>query len=239
MTAPTRGASRPTHVAEPGPDDDAGRALNVLIVDDHALMRTALRLLLETCLDERVVEASSAEEAIEMVLGDTFDIVLMDVRMPGRDGLWALSEIRRLRPELPVVMLSYFADESSVREALDGGASGYLVKGAEVHQVQDCMTTAISKSGVYVHPMAVSCMVGRRSTGAVEELTRRELDVLELLVEGATNDEIAKRLFVTEKTVKTHISGVFRKLCVTNRTQAATKALREGMVVPGDPVVER
>jgi DNA-binding NarL/FixJ family response regulator len=217
--------------ANTGEDAQATAGLNVLIVDDHALMRSALRALLETSLEHHVVEAASADEAIAEISRQNFDVVLMDVRMPGRDGLWTLGQIHQLRPHLPVVMLSYFADPSSVREALDAGAAGYLVKGAEVYQVMDSISTAIAGNGVYLHPLAAACVVSGRDSGAVGDLTHRERDVLRLLVEGATNDEIARKLFVTEKTVKTHISGVFRKLGVTNRTQAATKALREKLLV--------
>jgi DNA-binding NarL/FixJ family response regulator len=205
--------------------------LDVLIVDDHEMIRVALRLLLETCLGLQVTDVSSAEEALDAVSSRPFDVVLMDVKMPVHDGLWTLEEIHRIRPTLPVIMLSYFADERSVRHALDAGAAGYLVKDAELHQVVDSLTTALEGDGVYLHPVAAKCVLANRhAEGGVAELTEREHEVLTLLVEGATNDEIATRLFITEKTVKTHLSGVFRKLGVANRTQAATRALREGLV---------
>jgi DNA-binding NarL/FixJ family response regulator len=228
-----RTASYPTTQAKTSNhlDVPVAAGLSVLIVDDQALMRSALRLLLETSLGHRVVEAASADEALEAVTYGSFDVVLLDVRMPGHDGLWTLGEIHRLRPGLPIVMLSYFADRLCVRKALDAGAAGYLVKGAEVYQVMDSISTAIAGTGVYLHPLAAACVVSGPSDGAFDQLTVRERDVLRLLVEGATNDEIARRLFITEKTVKTHISGVFRKLGVTNRTQAATKALKERILI--------
>jgi DNA-binding NarL/FixJ family response regulator len=126
-------------------------------------------------------------------------------------------------------MLSFFADEPSVREALASGAAGYLLKDADVHQVVDSIATAIEGKGVYLHPLAAECLLERR-LAAGEELTAREMEVLALLVEGATNDAIASKLFITGKTVKTHLTGIFRKLGVANRTQAATKALRESLV---------
>lgn len=212
-----------------GASRDDVDAVDVLIVDDHALMRSALRLLLETSLGHRVTEVSSAEDAVHAVAAERFDAVLLDVRMPGRDGLWALEQIRRSRPRLPVVMLSYFADEACVREALDAGAAGFLLKEAKLDQLAESITTAITGRGVYVHPLVAACLLARHEHDS-EELTTREREVLTLLVDGATNDQIAAGLFITEKTVKTHLSGVFRKLGVSNRTQAATKALREGLL---------
>lgn len=203
--------------------------INVLIVDDHALMRSALRLLLETSLGHHVTEVASAEDAVHAVAAQRFDVVLLDVLMPGRDGLWALQQIRRSRPGLPVVMLSSFGDEACVREALAGGAAGYLLKDAKLDQVSESIATAISGRGVYVHPLVAACLLHEHEQ-SVDELTEREREVLRLLVDGATNDQIAEALFITEKTVKTHLSGVFRKLGVTNRTQAATKALRERLI---------
>ena len=225
----TRIQDRNENEAPDSGSDLAPDAINVLIVDDHALMRSALRLLLEMSLGHRVTEVASAEDAVHIVGSQRFDVVLLDVRMPGRDGLWALQQIRRSRPQLPVVMLSYFADEACVREALAAGAAGFLLKDAKLDQVAESITTAVSGIGVYVHPIVAACLLPRHEHGS-EDLTDRERDVLALLVEGATNDQIAEALFITEKTVKTHLSGIFRKLGVTNRTQAATKALRERLV---------
>jgi DNA-binding NarL/FixJ family response regulator len=210
--------------------DGRSDPITVLIVDDHTLMRSALRLLLETSLGHRVTEVSSAQDAVHTVASERFDVVLLDVRMPGKDGLWALERIRDVRPRLPVIMLSCFADEACVREALSLGAVGYLLKDAKLDQVADSITTALSGEGVYLHPMVAGYLLPRPQARSSEELTEREHEVLALLVEGATNEEIADALYITEKTVKTHLSAVFRKLGATNRTQAATKAIRQGLV---------
>lgn len=211
-------------------DRPGRRGLTLLLVDDHELVRSGLRLLLEECLGHKVIEAGSGEAAISLVQSERLDLVLLDVRMPERDGLWTLEQARACRPELPVVMLSTFADEEFITGSLERGAAGYLLKEAAVAQVAEAIETALEGRGVYLHPVAAERVVWSRRVDSRQELTGRELDVLKLLVDGATNDEIAHRLFVTEKTVKTHLSGVFRKLGVSNRTQAATKAIREGVL---------
>jgi DNA-binding NarL/FixJ family response regulator len=212
-----------------GSDGTRGQ-LVVLLVDDHAIIRSGLRMLLESTLGHSVIEASSAETALEAARTNTVDIVLLDVRMPGRDGLWTLQELRGLYPALPVVMLSTYDDAESVRASLENGAAGYLVKGAEIRQVEEAIKTALEARGVYVHPEAAKHLLPTQEAGVWEPLTKRELEVLRLLVEGATNAEISKELFVTEKTVKTHLSAIFRKLDVANRTRAVIKAIREGLI---------
>lgn len=227
---PRRAASESTTVST-GAARSA--ALVLLLVDDHELIRSGLRLLLEAVLGHEVMEASSGEEALAAVRSKRFDVVLLDVRMPGKDGLWTLEQIRAIDPETPVLMLSTFDDEESIRGSLRRGAAGYLLKEADVAQVAEAIETARSRRGVYLHPVAAERVVWRQFTGLRDELTERELDVLRLLVDGATNEEIAARLCVTEKTVKTHLSSIFRKFGVPNRTLAATKAIREGIVEPG------
>jgi DNA-binding NarL/FixJ family response regulator len=210
-----------------------GEQLTILLVDDHELMRSGLRMLVESCLGHDVVEASSAEEALERVREQPPDVIFLDVRMPRRDGLWALERLREESPATPVLMLSTYDDGEYIHAALKQGAAGYVLKEASVKQVAEAIATAVEGRGVYLHPVAAQRLLDdRRTTLVAERLTERERDVLALLVDGATNEEIASRLFVTEKTVKTHLSSVFRKLGVANRTQAAMKALKEGFVRP-------
>ncbi|HEX2283104.1 MAG TPA: response regulator transcription factor [Thermomicrobiales bacterium] len=204
-------------------------------MDDHALIRTALAALFKEVIGYECVGTASAEEAIAALSRRDFDAVLLDVCMPGENGLSLLPRIRSLRPQLPIVMLTGLAEQSSIRNALDHGAAGYLLKDADVSQIVESIETAIAGRGVYLHPMAAEIMFRRPPDIPSETLTARERDVLLLIAEGATNDEIAASLFITEKTVKTHLSGVFRKLDVTNRTQAATKALRSGILRTTEP----
>ena len=215
-------------------DAEQRRVYSVLVVDDHELMRAGLRLLVESCLGHHVSEAPSAGEALDMIREDPPDVVFLDVRMPGLDGLWLLDRLREEHPNVPVLMLSTFDEGEHIQSALTRGAAGYVLKEASVHQVEEAIETAVDGRGVYLHPVAAQRLLDTRRHKAIEQLTERERDVLTLLVKGETNDSIATSLFVTEKTVKTHLSAIFRKLGVTNRTQAATRAIREGIATPVD-----
>ena len=205
----------------------------ILLVDDHDVVRQGLRLLIETRLGFRVIEASSAQEALAAARGDAVDLVLLDARMPEHDGIWALQRLREAHPNLPVLVLSTYDTEDYVEGALEAGASGYVLKEASTTQLGEAIETALSGRGVYLYPAVAQRVLARshRPAGGGEEgLSERELQVLALLSEGATNEEIAGRLFLSEKTVKSHLSSIFRKLAVTNRTQAAAKAIRDRLV---------
>src|SRR5437879_523195 len=137
------------------------------------MIRSGIRMLLESTLGHSVIEASSGEEAIELAGSKPVDIVLLDVRMPGRDGLWALAQLQKLYPKLPVVMLSTFDDAEPIRASLEGGASGYLLKGAEIRQVNEAIDTALESRGVYVHPEAVKHLLSTSQAQLREPLTDR------------------------------------------------------------------
>lgn len=211
---------------------DEGEKLRVLLADDHDVVRKGLRLLLENHFPFDVVEVSRAQDAVAYAKDEEVDLVFLDVRFPEKDGLWALAEIRKDRPELPVLMLSTFGDDDYVHRAVESGAQGYVLKEATTHQLREAVDTALNGKGLYLHPsVAQRFLLRRRSEERYgDSLTDRELEVLQLVAEGATNDTIADALYVSEKTVKSHLSSIFRKLEVTNRTQAASKALREGIV---------
>lgn len=206
--------------------------LKVLLADDHDVVRKGLRLLLETHFPFDVVEVSTAPDAVAYARAGDVDLVFLDVRFPEKDGLWALAEIRKERPDLPVLMLSTFGDDDYVHRAVESGAQGYVLKEATTHQLREAVDTALDGKGLYLHPsVAQRFLLRRRSEERYgDALTDRERQVLQLVAEGATNETIADTLYVSEKTVKSHLSSIFRKLEVTNRTQAASKALREGIV---------
>lgn len=210
-----------------------GTSRTILLVDDHDVVRQGLRLLIETRLGYAVVEAASADEALTVVARDPIDLVLLDARMPEHDGIWALRRLREVRPELPVLVLSTYDTEDYVDMALDAGASGYVLKEATTSQLGEALETAFSQKGVYLYPAVAQRVLARSrrtATASEDALSEREIEVLRLLSDGATNDEIAGRLFLSEKTVKSHLSSIFRKLAVTNRTQAAAKAIRDRLV---------
>ena len=205
----------------------------VLLVDDHAVVREGLRLLLETLLGLEVVQAGSGTEALTIATSRHIDVALLDARMPEHDGVWTLQQIKKVKPDLPVLMLSTYDTEEYVDRALESGAAGYLLKESSSQQLSEAIETALSGRGVYLHPSVAQRVLARRqqqTERAANPLSRRELEVLQLLAAGATNDDIARTLFLSEKTVKSHLSSIFRKLAVTNRTQAAAKAIRENMV---------
>ena len=214
------------HAAAP----DNGRL--ILLVDDHDVVRQGLRLLIETRLNYRVVEAASADEALAVVDREPVDLVLLDARMPEHDGIWALRRLRDAHPELPVLVLSTYDTEDYVESALEAGASGYVLKEATTAQLGEAIETAFSNKGVYLYPAVAQRVLARnrRGPGSEDMLSERELEVLRLLAEGATNEEIAGTLFLSEKTVKSHLSSIFRKLAVSNRTQAAARAIRDRLV---------
>ena len=203
-----------------------------LLVDDHSVVREGLKLLLETLLKMKVIEASSGPEALSVMNSDHVDVVLLDARMEEHDGIWTLKRMKEAKPDLPVLMLSTYDTEEYVDSSLAAGAAGYLLKEANSQQLGEAIDTALSGRGVYLHPAVAQRVLarGRGEDRDVQGLSERELDVLNLLARGATNDEIASALFLSEKTVKSHLSSIFRKMRVSNRTQAASKAIRERLV---------
>ena len=208
------------------------KGIRILLVEDHDIVRRGLRLLLEGELGAEVVEAATAADAVRWAADSSIDLVLMDVRLPGQDGLWVLGEIRAVRADLPVIVMSTFRDEDAVHAAIDGGAQGYIIKDATLAQLRDAIDSAMTGDGLYLHPAVAHLVAGRRRSADQDQLSARELMVLQRLVEGAGNEEIAGLLFLSEKTVKSHLTSIFRKLGVSNRTQAVAKAIREDIVAP-------
>jgi DNA-binding NarL/FixJ family response regulator len=213
--------------------------MRILLVDDHTLVRKGLVHLLASCLsDAEVDEAENADEAIEKLQSHDYDVALVDIRMPGRDGLELLKEIRSEWPGVPVIMVSSFDNGEYVKAALSEGAAGYLLKDTTPDDLVQAITVAMTGSGNVLSPRAVRNMfdVTASPPPAREQqshldagLTKRESDVLQLLAKGCSNREISRQLFLSEKTVKAHLAAVFRKLGVTNRTQAAMVAVSKGI----------
>jgi DNA-binding NarL/FixJ family response regulator len=214
--------------------------MKVLLVDDHTLVRRGLAHLLASCIpDAEVTEAGGTEEALELLRVAPQEVALVDIRMPGRDGLNLLKDIRAQYPKLPVIMLSSYDNGEYVKAALAEGAAGYLLKDTTPDDLVQAIVVALSGAGNVLSPRAVRNMFdgpspqdhGTRDDSARADagLTRRESDVLQLLSKGASNREISRELFLSEKTVKAHLAAVFRKLGVTNRTQAAMAAVAMGI----------
>ncbi|MEX2487865.1 MAG: response regulator transcription factor [Nitriliruptoraceae bacterium] len=206
-------------------------AVRVLLVDDHEVVRQGLRLLLETALGLTVDEAGSGPQALAQAREHRPDVVLLDARMPEHDGIWTLRALRDAHPDLPVIMLSTYDSSEYVEGAITHGAAGYLLKDASSDQLLEAIRTATTDSGLYLHPQVAQRLLGRHADVVSQpDLSLREQEVLTALVAGHSTDDIGTRLHLAPTTVKTHLTSIFRKLGVANRTQAVAKALREGLV---------
>ncbi len=213
----------------------ADRPIRVLIADDHPVVRQGLRAYLELQADIEIAgEAGGGIEAAAQAERLQPDVVLLDMVMPEGDGLEALRRIRSGRGEPRVVVLTSFPADERVVEAMRAGAAGYLLKDAQPAELLAAIRSAHA-GGSPLHPEAAARLVGelRRPPDAAAELTGREREVLELIARGMPNKAIALQLSLSEKTVKAHVSAILRKLAVTDRTQAALKAVREHLVDTG------
>jgi DNA-binding NarL/FixJ family response regulator len=225
--------------------------MKILIVDDHALVRRGMHYVVkEGFPDAEVLEAESAAAALEQVQSNSdVDLALVDVRMPDLDGLELLRTLKADRPEMPVIMLSTYDNAPYVKRALADGAAGYLLKDATPEDLSQAINVALSGSGNVLSPRVIQNLFEEHEASGKDQtsngrrgdynLTQREHDILALLAEGRANREIAQRLYLSEKTVKAHLAAIFRKLGVTNRTQAAMMAVQMGVgPVPGALVPE-
>jgi DNA-binding NarL/FixJ family response regulator len=204
------------------PVSDAGHKIRVLVVDDHKVVRSGLEQLLATTDDiELVGTASNGYEAIAAVEQLHPDVVLMDLSMPELDGIDATRRISAEHPGSRVLVLTSFSDQSRILEALSAGADGYLLKHAEPDDIADGIR-AVHAGGSPLDPKAARALVeSRRSGRDTPQLTDREREVLLLVRDGLANKQIARRLGIAERTVKAHLTSVFQRLGVADRTQAA------------------
>jgi NarL family two-component system response regulator LiaR len=213
-------------------------AIRVLLVDDHAVVREGLRnfLALQDGL-EIVGEASDGNEAIEQAQRLEPDVILMDLVMPGLDGIGAMRQLRARSPASRVIVLTSFLEDERVLPAIQAGAAGYLLKNVEPAELARAIRAAHAGEAI-IDPTAAARLVhaiaddARPRVEEPERLTRRERDVLELIARGRSNKRIALELGISEKTVKTHVGHLLAKLGVSDRTQAAVMAVEEGLVSP-------
>ncbi|MFI5392188.1 MAG: response regulator transcription factor [Actinomycetota bacterium] len=221
--------------------------MRILVVDDHALVRRGMHYVVkEGFPDAEVLEAEGSAAALEVFrAGKKIDLALVDVRMPDLDGLELLRAIKAEWADVPVIMLSTYENAPYVKRALSDGAAGYLLKDATPEDLSQAINVAMSGSGNVLSPRVIQNLFEDQQSGNGENgrrneysLTQRENDILALLAEGKSNREIAQSLFLSEKTVKAHLAAIFRKLGVTNRTQAAMMAVQMGVgPTPGALVI--
>lgn len=201
--------------------------IQLMVVDDHHVVRQGLVALLRTVPDMRVVaEAADGEQALEAFRKHQPDVVLMDLRMQGMNGVEAITRIRSEFNNARIVVLTTFDGDEDIYRALQAGARGYLLKGMDSDELLDAIRAVYAgKSRI---PASVAERLAERMSGPA--LTDRETEVLKLIVGGNSNKEIATALFISEATVKTHVNNLLSKLGVSDRTQAATTALQRGIV---------
>lgn len=214
--------------------------IEVLIADDQAMVRSGLRLILESESDIVVVdEAEDGEQAVRLANRENPDVVLMDVRMPAIDGLEATRQITEANQDIRVIVLTTFDVDDYVYGALRAGASGFLLKDAEGDQLIEAIRVVASGEALIAPSITkrlIAEFAGRPESRVVEglgELTERELEVLAQIARGLSNSEIAEELYVSETTVKTHVSHILAKLQLRDRVQAVVVAYESGLVTPG------
>ncbi len=208
--------------------------ITVLITDDHSVVRKGVRVFLETQPEIEVLgEADSGQEAIKMCLELAPDVILLDLLMPKMNGVEATRQIKQVSPRSNIVILTSYHDDEFIVPAIKAGALSYLLKDVSPTE----LIAAVKKASIgeaVLHPqVAQKLMKGLRETGEnkiVEELSKREIEVLQLVAEGLSNLEIGERLFISDKTVKSHVSNILGKLHLADRTQAAVFAWRNKVV---------
>ncbi|WP_284745892.1 response regulator [Amycolatopsis sp. RTGN1] len=203
--------------------------ITVLIADDHPIVRDGLRGMFTGRGFEVVGEAANGAEAVAMAERLRPDVVLMDLRMPGTDGVAAITELARLGNPARVLVLTTYDTDSDVLPAIEAGATGYLLKDAPREDLFRAVEAAARGEAV-LSPAVASRLMGRMREPVRETLSQRELEVLTLVARGSTNKEAAKKLFISEATVKTHLIHVYAKLGVKDRAAAVAVAFERGLL---------
>jgi DNA-binding NarL/FixJ family response regulator len=211
----------------------------ILLADDHPMVRRGLRLVLDSEPDlEVVAEAGNGAEAVETALAEDVDLAVLDVAMPRMTGLQAAAELHRRRPELRTLMLSMYESEQYFFEALKAGASGYVLKSAADRDLVEACRAAM-RGEPFLYPAAVTALIrdyldraGAGEDVSADPLTPREVEIVKLVAEGNTTDEIADTLVISKKTVEHHRSHILEKLGMRDRVELTRYAIRRGLVEP-------
>lgn len=222
--------------------------IKVLLVEDHTMTRMGLQLVLEKAEDiDLIAEAEDGEKAVEMAKQLTPDVILMDIGLPGIDGIEATQRIKNAKLDANILMFTSRDNEDDVFAAFGAGANAYIMKGANPDQLINAIR-AVNEGTAWIDPAIAKVVLKninqpRKNTASSENrqtssksaalaagLTQREIEVLGLIVEGMSNADIAETLVITRATAKAHVHSILQKLCVDDRTQAAVTAMREGLV---------
>ncbi len=210
-------------------------AIRILIADDHPVVREGLFAMLSRQSDFEVVgEARDGVEAVNKAKELSPEVVLMDLRMPELDGVEAMNQIKSAKPNTKFIILTTYSDDDYIFRGIEAGARGYLLKDAPREELFKAIR-AVHRGESLIQPVVASKVLDRltelsRRAPSGEELSGRELEVLRLIAKGAANKEIGAELSIAQSTVKTHISTIFQKLGVNDRTEAVTEALKKGII---------
>lgn len=204
--------------------------IKVVVADDHPIVRQGVVALLEDEPDiEVVAEAADGREALSAALAEDPDVVLMDLRMPRMDGVEATKAVRERRPEIAVLVLTTYDTDEAIVRAVEAGAAGYMLKDSPTHDLIDAVRRAAAGETVLAPPITKR-LVERMHSVSPDALTPREIDVLREVASGNVNAEIAKRLHISEATVKTHLVHIYDKLAVSDRAAAVSRAYEKGIL---------
>lgn len=210
-------------------------AVKIMIADDHSMIREGLKNLLELDGDIQVIaEAVDGEDCLEKLQLVKSDVLLLDINMPKKNGLEVLKSLKSRRSKLKVLVLTVHNETEYLMKAVDIGVNGYVLKDSESAELKKAIFT-VADGETYIQPSLIPALNAKmietnKDAEKIKSLTKRELDVLKLLAVGMFNKEVGKRLEISERTVKNHVSNIFKKLGVTDRTQAAVFAIRNNLV---------
>lgn len=210
-------------------------AVKIMITDDHSMIREGLKQLLELDGDYEVIaEASDGEECLGKLATVKPDILLLDINMPKMNGLEVLKQLKSKRNKIKVLILTVHNEVEYLLKAVDIGVNGYVLKDSESAELKKAIT-AILDGETYIQPSLIPVLNAKmlsrdNDQDKIDSLTKRELDVLKNLAIGMYNKEVALKLDISERTVKNHVSNIFKKICVTDRTQAAVFAIRNNLI---------
>ena len=210
--------------------------INIMIVDDHSMIREGLKQLLELDGDMRVVEeASDGVECLEKIGTAKPDVLLLDINMPRMNGLEVLAKLKEKKIKTKVLVLTVHNEIDYLLKAVEIGINGYLLKDSESSELKKAIVSVVDGEN-YIQPSLIPSLNAKmiqrdNDNDKIEDLTRRELEVLKLLATGNYNKEIAEELGISERTVKNHVSNIFKKIEVTDRTQAAVFAIRNNLIM--------
>lgn len=213
--------------------------IRILIADDHPMLRQGIKQILELEEDFSVIaQASNADEAIRMAKDKTPDVILMDINMPGKSGIEAIKDLKQAMVPSRIIVLTINQDRDYLFKALQLGAEGYVLKDAEPAVLTEAIRS-VYKGQSFIQPNMTRELVREfnrvtlheKDRNEEESLTAREIEVLCLIAEGMINKEIGKKLYISEKTVKNHVSNIFKKINVSDRTQAAIYAFKRNLKV--------